>query len=300
MRTILKEYEIDTDGFSDEMYAEMNQRESELETHPLTCVPLAISLEGTDESILSRLPSFRNERYDLTSLCVFSIDPPGCKDVDDAVSIDCFPEQNRAVVGIHIADVSYFVKPGSKLDRYAAQRGTTVYLADTRYNMLPDAIAENFCSLHQGTPKSAMSVLVEFDLSSMQAIKTWFGRSKIVNRYELCYEEAQHLVDEDLSSAAADSLVTVNELKQKIVLDKKTREELQQKLRILIKITDVLRVLLFIYLLIYFILFYSMFALESFLYILSIINTHTPRLLSLLFLQIQIYKIRLNAKNKAQ
>lgn len=102
-------------------------------------------------------------RKDIRSLCVFSIDPPGCTDIDDALSIELaengcftvekdrnyffFSEQLHKQVGIHIADVTSFVFQDSALDKEAADRATTVYLADRRIEMLPQQLSSDLCSL---------------------------------------------------------------------------------------------------------------------------------------------------------
>lgn len=99
------------------------------------------------------------ERRDLRqSHVICSIDPPGCVDIDDALSVRMLPG-GRTEFGVHIADVSAFVKPDSRLDLEARRRSTTVYLVDRRINMLPEVLSENLCSLHAGVDRLAVSVL---------------------------------------------------------------------------------------------------------------------------------------------
>nr|GFD52116.1 exosome complex exonuclease RRP44 [Tanacetum cinerariifolium] len=85
-------------------------------------------------------------RRDLRDLIVCSIDPPGCVDIDDALHARKLPNGNYEV-GVHIADVSHFVKPNNAMDKEASQRGTTVYLVDKRIDMLPMLLGTDLCSL---------------------------------------------------------------------------------------------------------------------------------------------------------
>jgi VacB/RNase II family 3'-5' exoribonuclease len=125
--------------------------------------------------------------------CVCSIDPPGCVDIDDALSVLKLPNGNYQL-GVHIADVTYFVPHNSKLDMEARSRGTTVYLVDRRLDMLPTALSEDLCSLRGGVDRLAVSVLWECD-SDWRVINTWFGRTVIHNSFALSYDDAQKLVD---------------------------------------------------------------------------------------------------------
>lgn len=99
---------------------------------------------------------------DLWDICVCSIDPPGCKDIDDA--LHCYKMKNGNYnVGVHIADVTHFVKADSELDREAAWRCTTVYLVDRWTDMLPGLLTENLCSLRDDGDRLAFSVIWEID-----------------------------------------------------------------------------------------------------------------------------------------
>ena len=89
---------------------------------------------------------------------VFSIDPPGCQDVDDALSIKLLGDgadmaKRRIQLGVHIADVTHFVKAGGNLDAEARRRSTSVYLADRRYDMLPGVLSGDICSLWSGVDR---------------------------------------------------------------------------------------------------------------------------------------------------
>lgn len=99
-------------------------------------------------------------REDLRALCVFSIDPAGARDLDDALHIVQLPagqpDGAEVEVGIHIADVAHFVPRGSPLDSYARARSTTVYFGDRNFPMLPRALSEGLCSLTRGAPSPTL------------------------------------------------------------------------------------------------------------------------------------------------
>ncbi|KAG2219093.1 hypothetical protein INT45_005824 [Circinella minor] len=133
-------------------------------------------------------------RKDLRSLTVFSIDPPNCQDIDDALSIRDL-DDGRIELGVHIADVSYFVKENSLTDLEARSRGTTVYLADRRFDMLPSVLSEKVCSLRGDVDRYAVSVLWTLDSKTLQVLDTWFGRTLIRSSCEMEYEQAQQLLD---------------------------------------------------------------------------------------------------------
>ncbi|GAM29330.1 hypothetical protein SAMD00019534_125060 [Acytostelium subglobosum LB1] len=126
-----------------------------------------------------------------------SIDPLGSKDIDDAISVGYLTGRsgNMVEIGVHIADVSHFVREGSPLDQEARRRGTTIYLPDRRFDMLPAVLSEDVCSLRGGFPRCAMSVIWTFDLSTMTITDTWFGRTIIHSCAEMHYQLAQDIID---------------------------------------------------------------------------------------------------------
>lgn len=126
---------------------------------------------------------------------VFSIDPKGCEDVDDTLSVRMLPGGKRLELGVHIADVTHFVKVGSLTDLEARSRATTYYLADRRYDMLPAVLSADLCSLLGGVDRYAMSVLWELDAESLDMCKVWYGRTLIRSSYQLHYELAQSLLN---------------------------------------------------------------------------------------------------------
>ncbi|KAG0336109.1 DIS3 mitotic control [Podila humilis] len=138
-------------------------------------------------------PTELAKRRDLRKHTVFSIDPPNCQDIDDAISIRDLGN-GGVEFGVHIADVSYFVKENSLTDLEARARGTTVYLSDRRFDMLPKVLSEQLCSLRHLVDRYAMSVMWTLDVEA-NVLSTWFGRSVIRSACEMEYEQAQGLLN---------------------------------------------------------------------------------------------------------
>ncbi|XVF62323.1 hypothetical protein PTKIN_Ptkin08bG0208000 [Pterospermum kingtungense] len=133
-------------------------------------------------------------RLDLRSLRVFSVDPPGCKDIDDALHCTALPNGNYEV-GVHIADVTNFVRPGTPLDDEASQRGTSVYLVERRIDMLPKPLTEDICSLRADVERLAFSVICEMTPEA-EIISTRFSKTVIKSCAALSYVEAQARMDD--------------------------------------------------------------------------------------------------------
>ena len=164
--------------------------------------------QSFSQAVLADLPRLpwtisdedRTQRRDLRHLDVCSVDPPGCTDIDDA--LHCRELENRNLeVGVHIADVSHFIRPGTALDREAADRGTTVYLADMRIDMVPELLSSNLCSLRGGEERFAFSVLWEMNRDA-DIVSTRFKKSVIRSRAALTYAEAQMRIDDPKQSDA--------------------------------------------------------------------------------------------------
>ncbi|PON50039.1 PIN domain containing protein [Parasponia andersonii] len=133
-------------------------------------------------------------RQDLRHLRVFSVDPPGCKDIDDTLHCTALPNGNYEV-GVHIADVTNFVHLGTPLDDEAAQRGTSVYLVERRIDMLPKPLTEDICSLRADVERLAFSVIWEMTPEA-EIISTRYTKSVIKSCAALSYIEAQARMDD--------------------------------------------------------------------------------------------------------
>ncbi|XP_020848099.1 exosome complex exonuclease RRP44 [Phascolarctos cinereus] len=132
-------------------------------------------------------------REDLRHLCICSVDPPKCTDIDDA--LHCRELENGNLeVGVHIADVSHFIRPGNALDQESAKRGTTVYLCEKRIDMVPELLSSNLCSLRSNVDRLAFSCIWEMNHNA-EILKTRFTKSAINSKASLTYAEAQMRID---------------------------------------------------------------------------------------------------------
>ncbi|KAL8586444.1 hypothetical protein ACOMHN_050039 [Nucella lapillus] len=168
--------------------------ENELSTSAFTPAQLAELPSDTADSPWEMTREEVERRRDLRqSHLVFSIDPKGCEDVDDTLSLRKLDNGNLEL-GVHIADVTHFVRPGSLTDREAQSRSTTIYLADRRYDMLPAVLSANLCSLVSGKDRYAVSVMWELT-PQFDVVSVWYGRTVIHSQYKLFYEMAQKICD---------------------------------------------------------------------------------------------------------
>lgn len=132
-------------------------------------------------------------RRDFRDTLTFTIDPIDAKDFDDAISYKKLKSGNLEI-GIHIADVSHFVKEGSALDKEALERSTSVYLADRVCPMLPERISNELCSLRPNEDKFTFSAVFEFSPKG-KILNQWIGKTLIHSDRRLAYEEAQEILD---------------------------------------------------------------------------------------------------------
>ncbi|KAG8764016.1 hypothetical protein FRC11_006287 [Ceratobasidium sp. 423] len=132
-------------------------------------------------------------RRDFRSERVFTIDPAAAKDMDDALHVQV-NDDGTYDVGVHITDVSYFVKPNTALDRDARKRATSVYLVQRAVPMLPPTLSEELCSLVPGKERLTFSAVFTMTQDA-RVIKKWFGRSIIKSAAKLAYNEAQVVID---------------------------------------------------------------------------------------------------------
>lgn len=132
-------------------------------------------------------------RKDFRDRFTFTIDPADAKDFDDALSVRALSNGNYEV-GVHIADVSYYVTPGSLVDKEARMRGTSVYLVDRTVPMLPEKLCNKLCSLRPDEDKLVFSAV--FEMTPKAEIKSrWIGRAAIRSDHRLSYEQAQEYID---------------------------------------------------------------------------------------------------------
>ncbi|KAJ9647785.1 exosome catalytic subunit dis3 [Coniosporium tulheliwenetii] len=181
----------------------------------LDCLPA----EGHDWKVPASHedPGWRGRR-DLRDLLVCSIDPPGCVDIDDALHARQLPNGNFEV-GVHIADVSHFVKPNNAMDKEASMRGTTVYLVDKRIDMLPMLLGTDLCSLKPYVERYAFSILWEITPDA-EVVNSNFTKSVIRSREAFSYEQAQIRIDDasqkdDLTKGMRTLLMLSKKLRQK-------------------------------------------------------------------------------------
>ncbi len=135
----------------------------------------------------------RRRRLDLSDEIIITIDPDDAKDYDDAISIRKLDGGNWQL-GVHIADVSFFVEPGSPLDEEAAKRGNSTYFPGFVIPMLPEVLSNGVCSLQEGVPRLCKSVFIELN-DKGEPVGTKFANSIISSRRRLRYREAQAILD---------------------------------------------------------------------------------------------------------
>lgn len=147
-----------------------------------------IEAENFDETDLSA-------REDLTDKTIVTIDPATARDFDDAISLDK-TDRGHWILGVHIADVSHFVQPGTALDREAELRGTSVYLPTLVIPMLPEVISNGLASLQEGRVRYTMSAFIEYTAEGIP-VETRFSRSAIRVTQRFAYEEVLPLIQDD-------------------------------------------------------------------------------------------------------
>ena len=132
-------------------------------------------------------------RRDMRDTLTFTIDPKDAKDFDDALSYKVL-ENGNYEIGVHIADVSYYLEEGTILDDEAYQRATSVYLVDRVVPMLPEVLSNFACSLRPQEEKYTFSAVFEIN-EKAEVVNQWFGRTVIFSDQRFAYEEAQHIIE---------------------------------------------------------------------------------------------------------
>lgn len=154
-------------------------------------------IEREAQAIKEKYPAIFNEelkkRRDLREVPTFTIDPDTAKDFDDALSIQRLPNGNFEV-GIHIADVSFFIPEKSALDIEASRRGTSIYLVDRTIPMLPHILSDDICSLNENEDKLTFSIILEITATGEVRTRS-FERTIIRSKKRFTYEEAQEVLD---------------------------------------------------------------------------------------------------------
>ena len=163
---------------------------SPFSANALACLPARLSGNDSWEPCEDEI----KRRRDLRSSCrIFSVDPQGCQDIDDAMHARVL-KNGDIEVGVHIADVTQFVALNSALDKEAAKRGTTFYLVDRRFDMLPSILSSNLCSLHGQEDRYAVSVIWTMSPDLEKVKSTWYGRTVIHNIQAMTYEQAHNIL----------------------------------------------------------------------------------------------------------
>ncbi|MEJ1272141.1 DIS3 like 3'-5' exoribonuclease 2 [Cricetulus griseus] len=182
---ILTEYGVDFSDFSSEV---------------LECLPQSLPWTIPPDEL--------GKRRDLRKDCIFTIDPSTARDLDDALS--CRPLTDGTFeVGVHIADVSYFVPEGSSLNMVAAERATSVYLVQKVVPMLPRLLCEELCSLNPMTDKLTFSVIWKLTPEG-KILEEWFGRTVIRSCTKLSYDHAQSMIENPTEKLPEEELPPVS------------------------------------------------------------------------------------------
>jgi ribonuclease R len=156
-------------------------------------------------------------RKDFRDTLTFTIDPADAKDFDDALSFKKLPD-GKYEIGVHIADVSHYVEPGTILDREAIKRGTSVYLVDRTIPMLPEILSNGLCSLNPDVERFTFSAVFIID-DQGTVFEKWFGRTVIHSDKRFSYEEAQAVLDAK-QGLYFDELNIMNNIAKKLQVEK--------------------------------------------------------------------------------
>ena len=150
-------------------------------------------VEAESEAIPEEIPQSEiDKRRDMRNVLTFTIDPATAKDFDDALSVEWV--DGVLEVGVHIADVSHYVRPDTELDKEAYARGTSVYLVDRCVPMLPERLSNGVCSLKPHEDKLCFSAVFKLD-NNGHVIDEWYGRTVIHSDHRFTYEEAQSIIE---------------------------------------------------------------------------------------------------------
>ncbi|KAI8098895.1 uncharacterized protein BX664DRAFT_354405 [Halteromyces radiatus] len=178
-------YELSTQTKA--IYADNNITDTDFSEAVYNCLP-----PGDFEASVDNNTSTTNKRRDFTGVRCFTIDPKGSNVLDDALSIEKL-EDGSYQVGVHISDVSYFIKPHSALDKEARTRGVRVDLLHSHVPMVPEVMTEKLTNLIPNHTRFAFSVVWKMTMQG-KVLDTWYGKSTIRSCAQLTIEDAQHVV----------------------------------------------------------------------------------------------------------
>ncbi|MSU45105.1 MAG: ribonuclease R [Candidatus Zambryskibacteria bacterium] len=154
------------------------------------------------------------KRKDMRGITTITIDPDTAKDFDDAISFQDLGD-NKYEIGVHIADVSHFVTPGTELDRESEKRGLSVYLVDRTIPMLPEVLSNDLCSLNAHEDKFTFSAVFTMT-GDGEVLTEWFGRTVTHSDRRFTYEDAQEVIDGKQDGPYQEELRTLRNIAQKL------------------------------------------------------------------------------------
>ncbi len=193
--------------------------ENEVEMHAILAeygLPMVFPSEVEKEADYIPVTISKEEiarRRDFRQVTTFTIDPVDAKDFDDALSVTKLAD-NKWEVGIHIADVTHYVRPGSILDKEALSRATSIYLVDRTVPMLPEKLSNFVCSLRPNEDKLTYSVVVTLD-DKAKVLNSWIGRTIINSDKRFAYEDVQEIIDRG-EGPFLEQITMLNEMAKKL------------------------------------------------------------------------------------
>lgn len=199
-----------------EVFGAVGEHESEMKTIISNySLPTEFNKKVLQEADKLIIPDEKTlaSRRDFRDVLTVTIDPDNAKDFDDAISFRKINNEQYEI-GIHIADVSYFVKENTDLDKEAYKRNTSVYLIDRVIPMLPEVLCNNLCSLVQNEDRLTMSIVFDID-NNGNILKEWIGETIINSNHRFTYDEAQNIIDNP-KDAMHNTLYTLFQLSQKL------------------------------------------------------------------------------------
>ncbi len=206
-----------------------NPGENETEMHAILAeyeLPYHFTpeVEKAAEKIPESIPASEYAaRRDFRDILTFTIDPADAKDFDDALSYRKL-EKGNCEVGVHIADVTYYVKPGSVLEEEAFNRATSVYLVDRTVPMLPEKLSNKVCSLRPNEEKLCYSAVFTMN-GEAEILDVWFGHTVIKSDHRFAYEEAQAVIEEGVygKNPVSDAVLNLDLLAKKMRAERMLR-----------------------------------------------------------------------------